>query len=143
MVKRAGSRRKSEGWQVRPRWRITRAGQIALGPGKAELLEAIERTRAISRGAVELGMSYRRAWLLVAEMNDSFRATLVETSRWRGEGASLTPLGRRALRLYRLMEARSLTAARGPIGELQAMLRERSGRSPGRARAGRRVRTSD
>ncbi len=123
MIKNAGWRRKRRAWQVRPRWRITRGDQIALGPGKADLLEAIDRTRAISRAAAELGMSYRRAWLLVAEMNASFVEPLVRTSQWRGEGASLTPLGLRALRLYRLMEAHSLAAVRGPIKQLQDLLR--------------------
>jgi molybdate transport system regulatory protein len=128
MVKKAGSRKKSGEWQVRPRWRITRADQIALGPGKADLLDAIDRTHAISRAADEIGMSYRRGWLLVAEMNASFVEPLVTTSRWRGEGASLTAAGRRALRLYRLLEATSLTAARGPIRQLHTLLRAPSNR---------------
>ena len=123
MVKTIADGRKSGAWQVRPRWRIMRADQIALGPGKADLLEAIARTHAISRAAAALGMSYRRAWLLVAEMNSSFTEPLVETSRWRGEGASLTSEGRRALQLYRLLESRSLAAARGPIAQLRALLR--------------------
>ena len=125
MVKKASSMKHKENWQARPRWRITRSGQIALGPGKAELLEAIDRTRAISRAAADLGMSYRRAWLLVAEMNRCFREPLVATSRWRGEGASLTPVGRRALRIYRRMETRSLTAARESIRQIQNLLREK------------------
>ncbi|HET6373897.1 MAG TPA: LysR family transcriptional regulator [Candidatus Polarisedimenticolia bacterium] len=122
MVKKAGSMDARGAWQVRPRWRITRADQIALGPGKADLLEAIQRCHAITRAAAEIGMSYRRAWLLVAEMNASFVEPLVETSRWRGEGATLTPTGRRALRLYRLLESRSLTALRGPIDQIRALL---------------------
>jgi len=122
MVKKAVGAMRSTGWQARPRWRVTRTGRIALGPGKADLLAAIDRTRAISRAAAELGMSYRRAWMLVAEMNACFRAPLVETSRWRGQGATLTPLGRQALRLNRLMESRSLSAARGPVRRLRALL---------------------
>jgi molybdate transport system regulatory protein len=115
--------RRSAGWQARPRWRVTRGDQIALGPGKADLLEAIDRTHAISRAAAELGMSYRRGWQLVAAMNASFVEPLVKTSRWRGKGASLTPTGIRALRIYRLMESRSLAAARGEIRQLEALLR--------------------
>ncbi len=122
MVKKAVTGRKGGTWHVRPRWRIADAGRIALGPGKADLLEAIERTRAISRAAADMGMSYRRAWMLVAEMNDCFLEPLVETSRWRGEGASLSRLGRRVLKLYRLLEAQSLLAGRGSIRKLRALL---------------------
>lgn len=124
MVKKAGSSSRSAGWAVRPRWRITRSGQIALGPGKADLLEAIDRAHAISKAAASLQMSYRRAWMLVAEMNASFPERLVETSPWRGKGASLTPLGRRALRLYRSIETRSLSASRQPIAQLLTLLRK-------------------
>ena len=123
MVKKTTSRAKRAAWQARPRWRISRERGIALGPGKADLLQAIDRTRAISRAAVELGMSYRRAWMLVAEMNASFREPLVETSRWRGGGASLTPAGRRVLHLYRLLESRSLAAGRLPLQGLRKLLR--------------------
>ncbi|MGH9869790.1 MAG: winged helix-turn-helix domain-containing protein [Candidatus Polarisedimenticolia bacterium] len=122
MVKNLTPAKQRKEWQTRPRWRITRGGRIALGPGKADLLEAIDRTHAISRAAADLGMSYRRAWLLVAEMNACFREPLVSTSRWRGEGASLTSAGRRALILYRRIEIDSLTAARAPIRRLQALL---------------------
>jgi len=123
MVKKTPSRKGSATWQARPRWRISRGDRIALGPGKADLLEAIERTRAISRAAAELEMSYRRAWMLVAEMNASFREPLVETSRWRGGGAALTPAGKRVLRLYRLLESRSVTVGRRPLQELRGLLR--------------------
>ena len=110
-------------WEARPRWRITGAGQIALGPGKVDLLEAIDRTGSISGAAREVGMSYRRAWLLVETMNRCFVRPLVVTARWRGGGASLSDPGREALRLYRDIEARSLRAARGPVRNLRALLR--------------------
>jgi molybdate transport system regulatory protein len=124
MVKKGTSRKGVAAWQARPRWRITRDGRIALGPGKADLLQAIDRTRAISRAAAELEMSYRRAWMLVAEMNASFREPLVETSRWRGAGAALTPAGKRTLHLYRQLESRSATVARLPLLELRKLLRK-------------------
>src|SRR5258705_5968570 len=47
-------------WEARPRWRLVRDGRIALGPGKADLLEAIDATGSISAAAQSLGMSYRR-----------------------------------------------------------------------------------
>ena len=114
-------------WQVRPRWRAVRAAQIALGPGKVDLLEAIDRTGAISSAARSMGMSYRRAWLLVETMNRCFTQPLVATSRWRGRGARLTPEGRRVLRLYRRIESTSLAAARKTVAELKQMLRPAAG----------------
>src|SRR4029450_4752462 len=91
--------RPSAAWEARPRWRIVRRGTIALGPGKADLLEAIAATGSISAAARKIGMSYRRAWMLVSIMNDSFRSPLVATFARRRIGASLTPFGSRALRL--------------------------------------------
>lgn len=108
---------------MRPRWRLSRGETIALGPGKAELLEAIGRTGSISAGARAMGMSYRRAWLLVDTMNQSFRRPLVATSKWRGEGAWLTPDGKSVLRLYRRLEARSLTTGRPVLAELLRLLK--------------------
>ena len=80
--------------------------QTAIGPGKAELLEAIERSGSISAGAREMGMSYRRAWTLVDTMNRSWTRPLVETSVGgigRG-GASLSAFGVEVLRAYRTLE---------------------------------------
>lgn len=115
-------------WTVRPRWRISRGTTIALGPGKADLLEAIERTGSISAGARELGMSYRRAWLLVETMNACFSVPLIVTSRWRGGGARLTPAGRRILRLYRDVEALSEAAAKPLAAALRRRLKGTSRR---------------
>jgi molybdate transport system regulatory protein len=80
-----------------------------MGPGKADLLDAIEAEGSITRAARRMGMSYRRAWLLVEAMNASFRTPLVETARGgrRGGGARLTALGREALSRYRAMEAKA------------------------------------
>lgn len=104
---------------LHPRLRVLRGGEIALGPGKADLLEAIGRTSKLTSAADELGMSYMRAWKLVQLMNGSFRGPLVELSRGgrtRG-GARLTQLGKRVLALYRSMEKKSL-AASGPSWKL-------------------------
>ncbi|HZN03995.1 MAG TPA: LysR family transcriptional regulator [Candidatus Polarisedimenticolia bacterium] len=110
-------------WNVAPRWRATRKGAIALGPGKADLLEAIAASGSISAAARALGMSYRRAWVLVATMNACFVRPLVTTTSRRSAGAALTPDGRAALALYRRIEARSLSAARRDIGALLRLLR--------------------
>jgi len=86
--------------------------QIALGPGKVDLLEAIEHTGSISAAARELGLSYRRAWDLVDTMNQCFKQPLVERIKGGkgGGGAQLTEAGRRALHTYRTMESKALKA---------------------------------
>jgi molybdate transport system regulatory protein len=110
-------------WDTRPRWRIARRGAIALGPGKADLLEAIGAHGSISKAAPALGMSYRRAWVLVATMNQSFARPLVATSARRRAGARLTPEGRKVLALYRRIERSSLSAARRDLDALEKLLR--------------------
>jgi molybdate transport system regulatory protein len=105
---------------------VTRGTRIALGPGKADLLEAIARDGSISSAARSMRMSYRRAWLLVETMNRCFTRPLVATSRWRGEGARLTPDGRRALTLYRRIETASLAVADRMVADLKKLLRPRA-----------------
>ncbi len=63
---------------LRPRIRVTTGrGVIAMGPGKADLLDAIRNNGTIRAAAEDLGMSYMRAWSLVRTMNTAFRAPLV------------------------------------------------------------------
>lgn len=109
-------------WATRPRWRVRGGEEIALGPGKADLLQAIDERHSISEAARRLGMSYRRAWSLVDTMNRCFRRPLVETAAWRGGGSSLTPAGRRVLELYRRIEAESLRATREDRRRLHRLL---------------------
>ena len=80
--------------------------EIAIGPGKAELLAAIAATGSISESARRRGMSYRRAWLLVDTMNRCFREPVVAsaTGGAGGGGARMTPFGARVLAAYRGME---------------------------------------
>jgi molybdate transport system regulatory protein len=89
--------------------------EIAMGPGKADLLEAIDREGSISAAGRALGMSYRRAWLLVDVMNRCWTEPLVETvaGGGRARGARLTSLGREALAAYRDLERRILKASGG------------------------------
>jgi molybdate transport system regulatory protein len=75
--------------------------EIAFGPGKAALLEAIGETGSISAAARNMGMSYRRAWQLVDAMNRCFRRPLVETVT--GSGAQVTHEGEAVLAAYRAM----------------------------------------
>lgn len=111
---------------LRPRLRILHGDQIALGPGKADLLQAIDRAGTLADAANLLGMSYMRAWTLLQTMNACFREPLVATSRGgSGHGhASLTPAGRAALDLYRRMEESAREAAEPAWQELQKYLAE-------------------
>ena len=89
--------------------------EIAMGPGKADLLEAIAREGSISAAGRALGMSYRRAWLLVDTMNRCFRAPLVETHPGGGKnaGAKLTPAGEAGLAAYRAFSSQVERSAAG------------------------------
>src|SRR5450755_4742761 len=82
---------------VQFRLRIRNGDDIAVGPGKIELLEAIANTGSITAAAKSLSMSYRRAWLLVDTMNRCFKSRVVETEAGgtRGGGTQLTTLGTR------------------------------------------------
>jgi molybdate transport system regulatory protein len=80
--------------------------EIAMGPGKADLLDAIAREGSISAAGRALGMSYRRTWLLVDVMNRCWDGPLVETAAGgsHGGGARVTPLGREILARYRELQ---------------------------------------
>ena len=92
-----------------PRLRVLLGAAIAIGPGKADLLDAIAASGSISAAAKRMGMSYRRAWLLVDTMNGCFQGPLVASARGGagGGGARLTPLGEEVLARYRDMEAKA------------------------------------
>lgn len=97
---------------LRPQIRIMFRKAIAMGPGKADLLQAIGETGSISAAARRMKMSYRRAWLLVDTMNQCFDAPLVETATGgsHGGGARITELGKEVLRRYREMDAKASAA---------------------------------
>lgn len=101
-----------------------------LGPGKAALLEGIARTGSISAAGRELGMSYKRAWMLVEALNAMFREPLVESARGgaRGGGASLTETGQQVLALYRGIEAAAAEINAERIAALKALRADASGR---------------
>ena len=111
--------------QLQPRLRFPHAGAHAFGPGKAELLRPIAATGSIRTAAGELGMSYNRAWQLVAVMNALFRAPLVAVTRGGGTGggAALTPLGEEVLLRYGRMEAACADATRGDWEALVRLLK--------------------
>lgn len=82
-----------------------------MGPGKADLLDAIAATGSISAAGRRMGMSYRRAWMLVETMNTSFAEPLVQAAKGgpHGGGAALTPAGVDILKRYRAMERKAET----------------------------------
>src|SRR5687767_1982448 len=112
-------------WRAVPRIRVVRDDLIALGPGKADLLEAIARLGSIRDAAEELGMSYMRAWNLIRTMNDSFREPVVIAERGGSKrgGAQLSETGRLALRLYRKMEKASERSISATWRELEKLLK--------------------
>ncbi len=91
------------------RIRVLSGDQIALGPGKVALLEEIDRSGSISKAARKLGLSYRRAWVLVDTMNKTFKSRLVDGSAGgkNGGGACLTPLGAKMAKTYHAMEEKA------------------------------------
>lgn len=108
-----------------PRLRVVNDGTIILGPGKADLLEAIGRLGTLRDAAAEMEMSYMRAWKLVRVMNEAFREPLITSTRGGAEGgrAELTPTGHEALKLYRQIERESVVASRESWKTLRKMLR--------------------
>jgi len=99
-------------------------GELAMGPGKADLLEAIQAEGSISGAGRKLGMSYRRTWLLVDTMNRCWAEPLVEATPGGGEGrgARVTAAGLEVLAAYRALDAELARAAAAPLKVLQEKL---------------------
>ncbi len=96
-----------------------------MGPGKAALLEGIAAHGSISGAARAMGMSYRRAWVLVDAMNRAFRKPLVTTATGgrRGGGAVVTKTGLAALSRYRAMEAKAHRSVVPDMRKMRALMR--------------------
>jgi molybdate transport system regulatory protein len=110
---------------IQPRLRILHKGDVAIGPGKAELLELVRETGSISEAAKRMEMSYMRAWTLIRTMNGCFRQPLVIAARGGsrgGGGAKLTETGREILSLYHQMNGNCLEAAQPDWKQLQKLL---------------------
>jgi molybdate transport system regulatory protein len=88
--------------------RLVAGKDVVLGPGKADLLEAIEHTGSIASACRELGMSYKKGWQLIDTMNRHLPAPVIETRTGGSQrgGAYLTPLGREVLASYRALQQR-------------------------------------
>lgn len=111
--------------ELKPQLRISFRKSIAMGPGKADLLEAIAATGSISAAARKLSMSYRRAWLLVDTMNGCFKSPLVETLTGgaRGGGAQVTELGLDVVTRYRAMEKKAGESVTREMADFSNLMR--------------------
>lgn len=110
---------------LKPRFRITCGKDIAMGPGKIELLALLVETESLNEAAKRMDMSYMRAWTLVQTMNDFFYEPVVVAERGgkSGGGMRVTETGREALALYQEMEASALKSVATPWRRLQKLLR--------------------
>jgi molybdate transport system regulatory protein len=115
--------------------RIDFAPQTRLGPGKIQLLERVKATGSIAAAGRSMGMSYRRAWLLVDALNHMFREPVVTTKLGgkTGGGAEITRFGEELLRRYREMETVAHDALAPNLAALEAAL---SGPSPAHPQEG-------
>jgi molybdate transport system regulatory protein len=107
---------------ARFRMRITSGETISVGPGKIALLEAIQKTRSITAAAKSIGMSYRRAWLLIDALNAALKNPAVRSAKGgeHGGGSELTTVGESLVTVYRRIEER---AAKACAAEIRTLLR--------------------
>jgi molybdate transport system regulatory protein len=109
---------------ARFRLRVTVGEVIAIGPGKIQLLEAIRETGSITAAAKSLGMSYRRAWLLLDELNHALRKPAVDSAKGgvQGGGSALTPVGQQLIDTYRRIEDTAASACAADIKRLLGLV---------------------
>ncbi len=124
--KTASAVKRAKGARMRTHLRVMLDDEIALGPGKADLLEAIRDAGSISAAGKQLGMSYRRAWLLVDAMNRCFRSPLVETAAGgvAGGGAQLSATGEEVLQKYRALEQAVAKITDKAFADINPLLRK-------------------
>ena len=112
--------------------RIDFDGGRSIGPGKIRLLELVAAQGSISAAGREMGMSYRRAWLLVDELNHFFREPVVaaQAGGAHGGGAALTPFGHAVVAHYRAIEKAAERAGAAHVGALaQSLSQSPAGRA--------------
>ena len=110
------------------RIRVVFGSDGMLGPGKAELLARIRETGSIAAAGRAMGMSYKRAWLLVETLNATFAGPLVESSRGGAGhgGAALTETGAEVLAIYRRLQEKAEAATEPETGALRSLLSDMS-----------------
>lgn len=111
---------------TRFRLRLTVGERVAIGPGKVALLEAIREHHSINAAAKALGMSYKRAWDLINELNASLAEPAVASVKGgsTGGGTELTATGMTLVALYRSVEERAELACKPELDRLKALLTE-------------------
>ncbi len=116
---------KAPGGRAAFRLRVTLGEVIAIGPGKVRLLEAVQETGSITAAAKSIGMSYRRAWLLLDELNGSLRSPAIESAKGGSAGGAttLTDVGLQVVALYRHIEATAASACEADLKRLLGLLR--------------------
>jgi molybdate transport system regulatory protein len=119
----AGKLRKKP--EIKPRLRVLHGPEIAIGPGKMELLAQLAETGSLNEAARRLDMSYMRAWTLMSIMNKCFRKPVAVARRGgkTGGGMQVTDTGRKALELYQRMEQSCLQAVQPDWRAMQKLLR--------------------
>jgi len=110
--------------EMRFRLRVTAGDAIAIGPGKIALIEAIAKTGSITSAAKSLDMSYRRAWLLLDDLNRSLKKPAVDSAKGGrdGGGSQVTEAGMQLITLYREIEVTAARACRTEVSRLLRML---------------------
>ncbi len=114
---------------IGPKLKIVLGAQTAIGPGKADLLQHIIDTGSIAAAGRRMAMSYRRAWLLIDEMNQIFKAPVVTTAKGGkggGGGAVLTDFGHEVLARFRNMQEKTGKAVASDLKALRGALRRKS-----------------
>jgi molybdate transport system regulatory protein len=122
------------------RFRIVLKPGFVLGPGKADLLEAIDETASLTAATERYGMSYKRGWTLIQELNNGFGEPVVETHKGGTGGgghATLTPLGRLVLDRYRRMEADAAVAVSAGVADLRRHMKPTAAPAKKSARSAR------
>ena len=109
--------------------RLEFPNRFGLGRGKIELLEQIRATGSISAAGRAMGMSYRRAWDLVDELNNCFGKPVITTQMGgqHGGGAALTPLGETVVEHFRAIEGHAAKAAAAHLKALQSAMKRKAG----------------
>jgi len=114
--------------KLAPRLRILFGEATALGPGKVELIEAIERSGSISGAAKQMGMSYRRAWNLVDSINHDFKEPIIQTNAGGkgGGGATISVIGQEILLRYRAIEDKAMASVEKEVATFGRYLDQKS-----------------
>ena len=113
--------------KLRAQLRLMLGNEIAFGPGKADLLDAISDAGSISAAGKKLGMSYRRAWLLVDAMNRCFNTPLISAAKGgaNGGGAQLTDTGKQILKNYRELQTEIAVVTNKHFAVFKPLLRKK------------------